>query len=337
MEWSFMSIWNGVLDRPEMRTTEPRARLWASELYKPDVDIYLKLKGEQPTNVPNARSLRKFQAGNVWEYILKLVLLRSGILKTTQERIEYAHEGCLPVSGKIDFFAGGEIDYAQAEKTIEDLKDEELPFLYETGLALVRAFKEKYPNGLVEKVIECKSVSVFAFNRIESTGKALPGHDLQAFHYAYGKQKEATLVYVCRDDCRIIEIPLMPNDKKLLERYKAKVSRVTSFHAESVEPPKEPLVLFDEDLCKFSKNLGVEYSSYLTKLYGFKEPAEYDEATKGKVMRWNRVIGRIKRNEKMTENNLEALNEMGTEGFNVESIKNLAKTKSAVDETDEEE
>lgn len=335
-QWSFSGIWNAVLDQRQEKKTEARDRIWASELYKPDIDIFLKLKGEEPSNIPNARSLRKFQAGNIWEYIVKIILIRAGILRSTQDYVKVELEGMLPVTGKVDFIAGGQINYDDAEKKIAELFDEELPFLYQTGKALVQYFRENYPDGVSEKVIEVKSVSTFAFNKVELTGKALSGHDLQAFHYAYGTGKEAVIVYVCRDDCRIIEIPILPKTERLFERYKAKIEKVTSYYRTGEQPPLAPLFVFDEDMAKFSKNLGVEYSSFLTKLYGFKEPMEYDERVRPAIGRWNRVIGRIKKGEKMTDKNMEALAEMKGEGYDIDLITKLAKEKASIPVEEEE-
>src|SRR3990167_9806570 len=71
--WTFTDIWNkSILDRKE-RPTIARNRLWASELGKSHLDIYLKMQGEITTNPPNARSLRKFEAGNIWEWIVGLI------------------------------------------------------------------------------------------------------------------------------------------------------------------------------------------------------------------------------------------------------------------------
>ena len=47
---------------------------------------------------------------------------------------------------------------------------------------------------------------------------------------------------------------------------------------------------------------------------------EFDDKYKPLVERWNRVIGRIKEDKEMTENNKEALQEMQDNGFKIEEI-----------------
>lgn len=333
-DWSFASVWNGVLEQNNDRPVVPRENIWASELGKPDIDVYLKLKGEMPTNVPNARSRRKFQAGNIWEYIVKIVLMRAGILKGKQTRVAAQQEGLLEVTGKVDFEAGGAFDYVSAVNMVEELRDEELPFLYEASKAVIEHMREKYlETGMQEKILECKSVGDRAFTKIEERGKALAGHDLQLFHYCYNLKKEGVLVYVCREDCRITEIRISPNDPELLERYLAKIKSITDYYRSDTLPPLAPLFVFDEVAGKFTKNLGVEYSSFLKKLYGFEQPSDYGDMASKVCGRWNRVLGRVKKGQDMTANNKEALEEIRATGFDIDQI---IKDFSASDEEGEE-
>ena len=115
MEWSFYNIWNASLEegRPA-RILKPREKIWASELGGSMIDRYLKMTGIQPSNPPNPRSLRKFEAGNIWEAIVGYVLRRAGILQSKQDWIQYQYEGLLPVSGKLDYIGGGKPDYDKA-------------------------------------------------------------------------------------------------------------------------------------------------------------------------------------------------------------------------------
>ena len=75
-------VWNTALEDQEKRQVKPREKLWASELGGATIDLYLKLKGTELSNPPNARSLRKFEAGNIFEtrfqtYVTALNLLSS--------------------------------------------------------------------------------------------------------------------------------------------------------------------------------------------------------------------------------------------------------------------
>ena len=82
--WGLSEVWNKSLEEQEQRPLSFRDHLWASELGKAPVDLWLKLRAVPPTNPPNPRSLRKFEAGNVFEWIVSLILKRAGILKESQ-------------------------------------------------------------------------------------------------------------------------------------------------------------------------------------------------------------------------------------------------------------
>lgn len=319
--WTLSKVWNESLEQRIERPALPRERMWATDLGKSDIDVYLRLIGEEPSNKINPRGLRKIEAGNIWEWIVKLILIRCGIYRESQLRIEAALPdvaNVLPVSGKIDYIAGGVPDYEKAKHEVENLL---LPDIFKRLADNVIAYFEKeYPNGLDEKILEIKSVSSFVFEKVEKTGKAVIGHELQTFHYAHNRQQEAALVYVCRDDMRLYEVPILPNDQNRLKAYRDKIIRMSEFYNKKQMPEKEPLTVFDEDTLRFSRNYNIEYSSYLTKLYGFKEPDEYHEAFQPMCERFNRVLARVEEGKDMTANNLEALEEMKKQGVDVDKV-----------------
>lgn len=319
-QWTLSKIWNESLNQNEVRPVEARDRMWASELGKADIDIYLKMMGTEMTNPPNARAMRKFEAGNIWEWIMELVLRRCGIYKGSQEYLQTQIPNCIPVTGKLDFVAGGKVDYSQADILLGELK---LPEMFTRAIKnTLEYFKNEYPDGLEEKILEIKSVSSFGFDKVERTGKPLAGHDLQLFHYLRNKKKDGAIVYICRDDARMIEIFISHEDEELNRQYETKINRVSDFYSKKEQPPLEPIIIFDEIDKKFSKNFSVEYSSYLTMLYGFTDQTAYDDSVSPTVARWNRVLTRIKNEDKMTDDNKEALAEMSENGFDVELIKN---------------
>ena len=322
--WTLQKVWNESLDQAPKRPVEVRTHVWASELGKADVDIFLKMKGTDMTNPPNSRAMRKFEAGNIWEWIMELILRRCGIYMATQEYIRSAMPECIEVSGKLDFVAGGKVDYNAAEAILGDLH---LPDMFTRAIKnTLEYFKEQYPEGLDEKILEIKSVSSFGFDKVERTGKPLAGHDLQLFHYCYNKKRDGAVVYICRDDARMIEMAISHEDPILFAQYEAKVKKLTGFVQKDEMPPVEPLILFDEGDKRFSKNFNVEYSGYLTMLYKFTDQADYDEKTSGTVERWNRVLGRMKEGKEMTDNNKEALAEMAEAGWDVAFIKEQVTT-----------
>lgn len=316
--WGMGAIWNASLLQREERERIPRDYIWASELGKPLIDIYLNLAATPFTNKPNARSLRKFEAGNIWEWIVKLIMIKCGILVSHQERVEHQYEGMIKVSGKLDFIGGGKPDYEKGKAELEALM---LPDVFlRAGRNMIAYFEEKYPNGLEEKLIEVKSSGAFMFEVHNKSKKGAKNHRMQSTHYLVGKNMRAgEILYVCRDDCRLLEVPVL-NPSPNVDEYKAEIERISKAMESNTQPAIEDLIIFDDDAGKFSKNWGVEYSQYLTMLYGFERPDLYVEQVKPVVARFNRVMGRVKRSDKMTPKNLEALEEMKQHGFNPDAL-----------------
>lgn len=322
--WTISKIWNESIDQREERPMVARNRLWASELGKSDIDLYWKLQGEQPSNPFDSRARRKFEAGNLFEWIVKLVLVRCGIYKESQKWLGYKMDSnSLEVSGKLDHIAGGIPRYEEARKELEAMM---LPDLFGRAVdKIMDYFKKEFPNGLPEQGIEVKSTSSFGIEKVYATNKAMQGHDLQAFHYSYQTKLPFILLYICRDDLRMADLFIDPNDSELLNRYQAKIKKISDYYNTKTEPPKEPLIIFNEIEQKFSKNFNVEYSSYLTKLYGFKDPKEYDEKYAPITESWNRVIGRIKEGKELTENNKEKIKEALNYGFDIMNLVKVGK------------
>ena len=325
--WSLSKIWNLSLEIVDLRPVEPRGRIYASEMGRADIDIWLKMKGTEPSNPPDSRAQRKFHAGDLYEWFVLLVLKKCGVLIAKQLPVKSSLPNCVEVSGRLDFIAGGNPNYEEGQKKVDALIAEldMPPLFHKITNEFISMMKAHYPNGLDEKVLEVKSTAVFGFEKVETTGKALAGHDLQNFHYAHGLNMQGSLCYISRDDLRMYEIPIMPTDEKLMEKYVKKVEKISHFYNEDIMPPKEPLILFDEEMGKFSKNFNVEYSSFLTLLYGIEKPSDYDDMVSPKIERWNRVLGRVKKGEKMTDNNILALDEMRAEVFDPNVIISLLK------------
>lgn len=322
-EWNFAEVWNKSLEREKERPLEKRDHLWASELGKSPIDVFLKLRAEEPTNPPNARSRRKFVAGNIWEDILKMILTRAGILITDQERCEYQYEGLMKVTGKLDFKAGGKPDYEKSKQALEELRDSGIVSedIIQGGIDIVEYLSKEFPEGLPTKILEIKSVSAFMFDGIESRSKSLKIHRIQLYHYLKSLNEEkGDIVYICKDDCRMIQIPVSLNDEEVEKEYKQAIETISRYHFADEQPPLEEPVIWDEDLGKFAKNFNVAYSMYLTKLYGFKDQAEFDDKFTAVSASWNRVITRIREGKDMTANNEEKLAEMAEAGYKPEMV-----------------
>jgi hypothetical protein len=323
MKWSFSQIWNQSLEegRPE-RILEPRQKLWASELGGCYVDRYLKMTGVKPSNPPNPRSLRKFEAGNIWESIVGYVLLRAGILQKRQEWIQYQYPTLFPVSGKLDFVAGGKPNYDKALSTIKSEFDWLPEFISRATCNIVQTLAKQYPEGLENIILEIKSCSSFMFERYEKRDEASLQHKLQLFHYLKCKNMpEGHIVYVSKDDARLMEFGVF-NPSPLEEEYRKDIENITNYVLKGEQPPLERPLTFEED---FSANWKVGYSNYLTLLYGLKTQKDFDDQYKPMAERWNRVLGRIREGKEMTDNNKDAIKEMETWGFDISNIKPIEK------------
>lgn len=292
MSWSFFGIANlAATDRP-VREIKPRDYLWATDLDKAPIDVYHALLGTVPTNPPNDRSMRKFHAGDIWEFYAYLVLYFAGILKSSQDRLTHQYPGLLMVSGRQDFIAGGVGDWTKAREAIRlfPMTDP----IKEYFTRLVDLFEKEFgTKELNEIVIECKSVGSFMFPRYEATQKPSKGHSKQIFHYLISQQRnEGHVTYISKDDSLMLEFPVWLSDKNVEADYKASIELLTNYYNNKIEPPKEELIVFQEDTGSFSKNWRVEYSNYLTMFYGFETPRDYSDAVKGDVSLFNRSLKR---------------------------------------------
>jgi len=103
--------------------------------------------------------------------------------------------------------------------------------------------------------------------------------------------------------------------------YKESIEIITDYYNRDEQPPLEQPIVWDPDLKRFAKNFNVAYSMYLTKLYGFKTQADFDDKYTRVVEGFNRVMTRIKEGKEMTKNNEEKLGMMIEMGFDLEEIK----------------
>ena len=336
------TIWNSAIERKD-RPIEPRERLFASELGGSMIDRFHKLKGTPYTNPPNSRSMRKFMAGDIWEWIIKTVLIRAGIPFTTQERVELNYEGLLPISGRLDFIIGGAIN---PEEALHALEMEDMPdFIKNPAKAIIEALRTTYPDGNIpKKVLEIKSVGSFIFESLLSQDNPRTHHMLQGAIYHLTTKLPTDIVYVCRDDCRLLQYSIDKIVPDLEKEIKKDLEQITKYHKDDVEPPKEELIIFENG--KFKTNWKIQYSPYLSMLYTYNKngddkeekpietPDEYFEAFSPLVSSWNRVVKRIVDKAPMTKSNLEKIEEMGRYGF-AEIISNLQKQYENIKSVDE--
>lgn len=316
--WMFGHIWNKALEEGEDRVIMPRDYMYATELGKAPIDVYLAMKGTKPSNPPNGRSKRKFEAGNMWEWIVGLVLKRAGVIREAQERIKFQLDGMQPVSGRSDYVVGGKINPADAKTEIAKF---ELPEAFYRGFDnIVEYLQNKYPEGLKDKPLEIKSVSAFMFDKIEKAKRPLRVHVRQLMHYMYERFDTGHIVYICRDDCRMMEFVVLHNPQNVAD-YIAAVKLLSGYYQRDEMPPLERPIIWDDDMHRFTKNnLGMAYSPYLTLLYKIKDQEEFDSLYMTKAGNFNRVLKRIATGARMTDKNLEVIEQMQEMGFDAQAL-----------------
>ena len=314
--WKLSEIWNSAFEEDDSRPLIPRDNLWASELGKAPIDLWLKLRAIKPTNPPNLRARRKFEAGNLTEWMVSLILSRAGVLINSQERCEFQYPDILKVTGKMDFLAGGRADPKKWEEESQNFPET----FFKVGKKIVSYISENYPQGLEEKPLEIKSLSANMFDSLERRGTALKNHRLQTFHYLIStKRDKGSIVYLCRDDLRMREFEVY-RDRDNESEYRNAIAEISKYHLSNTRPPLEKQIIFNEDTGKFSANYHVGYSPYLTMLYGLKDQSEFDDLNKPIVSRWNRVLSRLAAGERVTEKNQNAIDEIKIAGYDLKSL-----------------
>ena len=139
-------MWNGALTTAERRPIEARDRLWATDMARGYVDVFLSMKGEKATNPPNARALRKFEAGDVCEWVVKTVLIRAGLLRAEQKRVEYQYKGMLPMTARLDYIVCGKPDIERIRAELETM---DVPEVFKrASFSIVEHINKTYPAGL---------------------------------------------------------------------------------------------------------------------------------------------------------------------------------------------
>lgn len=323
--WELVVLWNQAINCLPERPLIKRDYVWASELGGAFVDRYLRMNAVPMTNPPNERSRRKFLSGHIFEWIVSIVLVMVGILQKKQVRTELQLRGLPKVTGKMDYIAGGDVDWERAYAEIERMKnlfnevhDDAPPIIMHATEYIYSAMRKQYERKPLKRIIyENKAVSTFAFQKMQRSGAMAP-HILQTGHYIIANADdidEGKIGYICKDDCLMEEFSL-EYSPQLLKLYKKDLMQIGGYMDAAGKnplknlPPREPEVLFDDKLYRFERNLRVEYSSYLEMLYGYKTPEEYRDKWQRNVTNWNRVFKRVVRGDKITDKNKPILNDV---------------------------
>lgn len=319
--WNIHQVWNSAFEDPNIGGVEQEAvardYIYASELGKAPADVVLRMHGVTPTNPPDARTRRKFEAGLVWEKIFEFVFTRAGILQERQGKVVYKIGDLPSVVGKYDFVAGGKIDFEKARRELEVISDIVPQRMLDATKRVVENLSLRFPSGELPVVVfETKSVSAFMFDERLASEQPQESHGLQIYHYLLGGDyNEGHIVYIDRDSARLLEFGVLCPSERWGGLYEAAVRSIfeayNNYKNSGVDGlPKESPVLFDENTCKFSLNWRFGYSEYLSMLYGLSHQEEYREKYEPLVASWNRVLTRVGESKNMTDKNNEALAEI---------------------------
>src|SRR3990167_6116174 len=234
--WSVSEVWNDLLVAE--RKPAARAYIRASEIGSPFLDRYLKMKGVKFSNPFNARILRVFDTGKIFETeVVERIFKLLGIWIKSQGEITIRREGLLPVIGHHDPKVGGKIKYFQAMKKIKQRNVSE--WMRARAIELMIQLRKKYPKGLKVLTTEIKTVNSMAFwapkNKDPRTNffGGYPHHKLQLWTYLNGDgQHEGRIFYISKDDLTLHETPVFRDDKELEQKWLADVSEMTKIWKE---------------------------------------------------------------------------------------------------------
>jgi hypothetical protein len=202
------------------------------------------------------------------------------------------------------------------------------------SVEIVKDLRETFGDDeLKQIVIEVKSVASRMFSRYEGeNGKPSPQHEMQIFHYLKSKgMDEGHIVYLSKDDMLMAEFGVM-NPGQVENAYKADIQTMTGYWNAGEQPPLEPLIKFEN--WRFKTNWHVEYSNYLTMLYGWERPDQYRDAYSKMTASWTRVFKRCVNGDNMTPANLvviaEAKAKLGSWDVLVDQAKAAARDNPAI-------
>lgn len=323
MPWRFDLLMNEAITCLPRKPMVKRDYIWASELGGDFATRYLKMHAHIPSNPPNERSKRKFVSGDMFEWVVELVLTMCGVLKKKQLHGVVELPGLLKVTGRLDFIAGGTIDWEFAKAEVERMKSvfditlsDMPPFILHAIERILFRMEQMFSRvPLKEMIIECKSVSGFVGDLIEKTNTPRPGHPFQTLHYVIANKIDGSLLYINKDSFMCYQFDVFPTKGALL-LYRTDVAQMTEYYNASGKnylkniPPKAPEIIFEPATYRFVKNNQVEYSPYLSFLYpAYKNFDDYNERWKKPIASWNRTFKRCVQGANMTALNKSVVDE----------------------------
>lgn len=284
--------WNRIVPRVR-KETKTRDYITFSDLGKPYLDRYFKMKGVEPTNDFDDRVLRIFDAGRVWEFIILRALTLAGILNQKQTYVEIpATTGRLRVMGFLDCTIGGFVNWEDAEKKIEQhLAEYKLSIDNEIverkALGIIEGLRKQYPTGNIPEIlVEVKSINSMAFwahkNRDEQGNFLGYIHNkLQMFGYMKATGiKDGILLYQSKDDGVMEEMGLSLGNEEMSRLYNEDVETMSGFYLTNTQPPKEDDIVWNDKKKMYEANWRIERSPYLTLITGLEKEKWIEKTNK---------------------------------------------------------
>lgn len=316
MEWDFSLLFNQALACIPNRPMVRRDYLWASELGMDPYSRYLRMWAHPMTNPPTERSHRKFCMGHIVEWIVGVILTSCGILKNKQLHGEVQLPGLLKVTGRLDFVAGGNINWEEATENLKKIEtifntsaDDAPPIIRHASKYVFAKMQMMFTHvPLREYILEVKSCAGMIMKLIQASGQPRPRHVLQPLHYLLANPdiSAAQLLYISKDDA-IMETFIVTETKELRKIYVTDVKMMTDYYNNSGKnylknaPPREKEIIFEEDSFTFQKNMNCQYSNYLTLGWGYADYDEFEKKWAPVKTSYNRVFKRHVLEGKMIE------------------------------------
>jgi len=127
----------------------------------------------------------------------------------------------------------------------------------------IEFLSKSYPNGLVDKIYEVKTINSIAFwKNDQPISKPYPHHVRQlTFYQLYHPVKVGSFLYLDRDTMSISEIPNIIKEEVVKEIYDW-LKQMTYYYRNKIEPPRPEIIIWDKKEEKFTFNWEVDRSQY---------------------------------------------------------------------------
>lgn len=304
-DFSIQELWNKSFDVKPYKI-EPRNYLRASEIGKSYLDVYLALKGVEPTNPFDERTLRKFEAGRLFEWLVGNVFRKAGLnVKTNESIAPIKLENCLPIYGHYDYLVSG---CANWDESIKKIEAEKFPgFIEQVCLRLIEWLRNKYPilydennrmiEGLPPTLYEVKSANSMLFwSKKDYLIDAYDGHKMQGITYIKGLGMDSIrFLYISKDDLTLAEFEVTLT-RELEAQWLKWVEDISHYVLNGIQPESEPDIVYDEEKKRWDTNWKVERSLYLTYVTGL-SVEEWKKKWTDECSARNRVLGVAKAQE----------------------------------------